>query len=416
VYYAHEARAYALWVLCLAVAIVLLLEAVSRRTWRWWTAFAAAVWFSMHVHYFTAFWAAASIGAVFLADQRRSAVRKWAASVATAVLAFLPYFFLAVLPAARGGGSAWIAPSFDPATSIPNTLWAFLPAGAYPAHLRGLSLASADTLVHQPAVLVFASQALPAAILAGCLLMLARRRARQPKPPPLAGQTRVHAALAILTLGPLLLALFYSLAVRPIYLVGRYDLVAWPGAIVWLSCLLVDSSRGNDGRIRRALLAGICVLLLMCSLVPLHRLFAFEPSKGFHRLRAERLAQLAGPADLVIAFSYDRDYLAYYLHRSGFRGTIRSFPTWLEQQVGWIDTPADLGRLDEAAADARRLGEDMDRRLAAGEQVYLLGDSIDPESRRPIQQAILSVFELLGLSVRLMDPDLLIYKITRAAG
>lgn len=417
IYYAHEARAYAVWVLLLALLLWLLIEAARSNLWRWWAAFGTALLAALLTHYFTAYFAAGSVAAVALSRDRHATLRRWSATMAVAAIAFAPYFCFAVLPAAKGGGSVWIDPTFRPLTAIPHTLWAFMPAGSYPSHLRGLSLASPDTVIRQPTSLVVASQVVPAVLIAAVGFVVLRRRFQSPSRHAATGVGRSHLFLGALTLGPLLLAVAYSIFIRPVYLAGRYDMVAWPASIVWLSVTLADFAADQEGSPRWRRLAAVMAPLLALSLVPIHRIVSFAPPASFHRVRAERLAELAAPGDFVIALAYDRDYLGYYLNRAKFQGEIRSFPSWLEQQVGWVDTAADLRRLPEAQGDARKIASEAQRRLLAGNRVLLLADSTDPKgegARQPIHAQVLESFLERGLSVRSADASMLIYDIASA--
>ena len=74
----------------------------------------------------------------------------------------------------------------------------------------------------------------------------------------------------------------------------------------------------------------------------------------------------------MIAFSYDRAGLLYYLHRAGFTGQIVSFPSWLDTQVGWVDTEADLAR--ELTPEVERLLAKCRTQHARSRQVFLLID------------------------------------------
>ncbi|UCC32207.1 MAG: glycosyltransferase family 39 protein, partial [Phycisphaerales bacterium] len=140
IHYAHEARAYALWMLALSITLWLLYEATRRARGRWWVAYGLMLLGCLHLHYFTLYWVAATVVCIWVADDRRRVLRQWFVTTVAVGVGFLPYFLAGVWPAARGGGSAWIAPTFEPIGAIPRTLWAFMPAGGYPAHLRGLSL------------------------------------------------------------------------------------------------------------------------------------------------------------------------------------------------------------------------------------------------------------------------------------
>jgi len=132
------------------------------------------------------------------------------------------YFLLAVIPAARSGGNLWIEPHFDAVSAIPRSLWAMLPAGDYPAHLRGLSLQSPDTTTHLPESVIKLTPIVSVAIVISLILLLMLRRVAQVK------THSIHVFVAGITIGPLIFALACSLSIRPNYLVGRYDMVAWP--------------------------------------------------------------------------------------------------------------------------------------------------------------------------------------------
>ena len=69
--------------------------------------------------------------------------------------------------------------------------------------------------------------ALPSAVVVA-LAVLVMRKHRDRKPGGDSATMRLHLFACGLTLIPLLMAWTYSVLIRPTYLVGRYDLVAWP--------------------------------------------------------------------------------------------------------------------------------------------------------------------------------------------
>ena len=108
IYYAHEARAYALWVLLLSVTLYFLLQACSCNRWKWWAAFGVLLLACLHLHYFTLFWVPAIVVCVFLMHDSRKLFRRCVVTFVVVGVCFIPYFIAAVLPAARAGGGAWI--------------------------------------------------------------------------------------------------------------------------------------------------------------------------------------------------------------------------------------------------------------------------------------------------------------------
>ncbi len=457
VYYAHEARAYALWMLLLSATLLALLQAVHHGTPRTWGLYGALLLVTLPTHYFTVFWIPASASVVLLAADRRRVLRAWSHANVMVVLLFVPYVVMAVLPAGAGGGNRWIGASFHPATAVLDSLWAMLPAGRYPPHLTGLSASGAVT------PLVIGSQvaavALTFAAIIRCLLTLRARRhaprdvaATEPRasaranatsgkrsqsavrasPDPAAAPDATDGAhrpihhpllvAAALTLGPLLLAWIYSIVVRPIYFAGRYDLVAWPGFIMLLALVLDAPLAVRDSRARLSASRGrqraqwlIVAGLLSVAAVPLSRFTtsASPPELTEHRMRAERLAELASVGDCAMTFSYDREFLSYHLDRAGFRGLVWTFPSWLDDQLGWLDTAADL-------ADPARLEEDAERVASwlytfiegKGGTVWWLKDSQPPESARMHVNAYLERrLRDAGFTLTPASPEYRIYRL-----
>lgn len=412
IYYAREARAYALWMLFLSVAMYALVVAAKTGRRRWWVAFGAAMLLSLHTHYFSVYFLAGSVACVFLSTNRRRTAVQWAITAGMVAIAFLPWLFLAVLPAASLGGAKWVAPGFDAIAAIPQSLWAMLPCGAYPGHLRGLSVESTET-VSQTALLVVCARVLPAVLLALIAVVVVRRQAKEASN----SLPRACFFLVGVSVAPLVLAWLYAVAVSPNYLVGRYDMVGWPAFVVLFSIVVSELA----GVIRKGLMLSLiaCAVLVTCSAVPLMRMSAIAPMKSLHRQRAEAIATLAGSDDLVITFSYDRDAMFYYLHRAGCDVTVRSFPGWLDDQIGWVDSEADLAekRRAIAIADAQLLASDALRRLAGGHRVFLMADSTDPKGtgmRTSLHAKLWLSLRDAGLATVTVDPEMLIYEVRLA--
>lgn len=447
IYYASEARAYALWVMFLTLALLLLVEAVRRASWRWWVAYSAVALVATFTHYFTLFWFPASVFIVLLSEDRRRALIQWACATTAVLLLFLPYLVLAVLPAA-GGGQAWVADHFASIGALLQTVWAFMPAGHYPAHLRGLSLDAPDTTqaTHGPAALFVAL--VPVLMIAAIGLLQWRQSRsgskvdqqgirsnptrRQSVPEGGTCSTQLWAGafrfrsvlfvLAGLTFVPLLIAMTYSLIVRPIYLPGRYDLVAWPSFVLLISLMVaaIPEMEGLQrlGRAGRKMVGSDAVgLLLLCSLFVIARYARFRPPETVHHRRADVLAKQAGADDLVVAFNYDRAGMLYYLDRAQFRGSIISFPSWLDDQVGWVDSQSDLSPERRVAAmqDAKEIAGRMNKVVEANHRAFMLVDTVDPQRlsvRVLLDDLLLESALAQGLTPKLLDEELLIFEWT----
>ncbi len=422
VYYAQEARAYAMWVFVLTGCFCLLLKAIERGQRRYWIAYGLAVWFCLHLHYYTLFWVPTTMFAILIAQDRRCAWRQWFVTTCLACLAFLPYFVVAVLPASQGGGSAWINRSFHAGTALVETVWSFLPAGSYPGHLRGLSLQSPDSLSPTSDIaglITTASKLVPAIVwLVLFVICVSQRFARTSRAESSHKNRNIHIMLAGMTFGPLLLAWVYSVAIRPIYLPGRYDLVAWPTFTLWSAFLIATVSKRLSSQRSGLIALCICLILVSCSAVPLTRFLSLSPPPSLAHLRANRIAKLTKPNDLMITFSYDNDYLKYYLYREDCLATLISFPSWLDKQVGWIDTNRDLSpdRATKLTQDATLQVKRVTRSIDDGQRVWLIGDSMDRSesySRRPINNILISQLLENDFALRTESETLGIYEIQR---
>ncbi|MHC5108450.1 MAG: glycosyltransferase family 39 protein [Planctomycetota bacterium] len=377
VYYAHEARAYALWTLVLAITLALLVRAVQQGTRSAWIAFGCLLFVALHVHYFTLFLLPALAASALLAADRAAAWRMWLRTTIVVGVAFVPYFLLAVLPAGRGGGSLWIGSSFEAFSAIPETLWAFLPAGGYPEHLRGLNITHQNSVPDQAPWLVAASSALPGLVMVGVVAVVLRF-SRRLDADQLAEYRSLHGFLAATTLVPLGLALGYSVLVRPTYLIGRYDLVAWPAFVLWLAVAVDHAGAALTSRRGSGLAWGLCGLMVLCGLVPLMRMSAENPPDTMHKKRGQRVAELTDDGAIVVTFSHDWEYTAYYAERAGFAGSMIAFPSWLNDQVGWLDSKSDFEKLESGLVqqDAQSFAEFLAAEVVAGKKVMLMMDSL----------------------------------------
>lgn len=464
VYYSREARAYGCWMLVLSLALWLLIRALEQPTWKRWMAWSACVSLGLFTHYFTILWAPAT--ALAVTGRRAAAIARWRwlVAIVAAFTSFAPYALVAVLPFARGGGTTWIAREFDPTWVMPWTLWVFLPSAIYPSNLWGLSLRHADTFTRQPTWFVAMTGMIPLVLLLTLAVIAVSRRRRAPgadvapgdltnadvhqvrrhvvggqvettrtlarAEPRGSGRLMVggstltpvmgHAALAGLTILPLIMAWLYSMMVRPIYLVGRYDVVAWPSATTWLVLLLIDlsSSLGRRGWWKAKVTTAI---MLACSVASFLRLWEIPHQPAFPQARAAKLAALSGPRDLTISFSYDRGELIYYLERNSFQGRIVSFPTFLDHQIGWIDTVAELepARRGAMESDADGVVAMVRDNLNAGGAVWLLVDRVDAYNtgaRGPINRVLLGALARAGIVAEPVDERTMILRLRGPGG
>lgn len=431
IYYAHEARAYAMWTMVIVLCLNLVVRAVRLGTRRGWAAYALTLYVCLHLHYFTVFLVPSLACAALFGNNRRQSLLQWCAATGLTCVAFIPYILVAVLPAGRGGGSAWIADNFDPVTAIPRTIWAFMPSGGYPVHLKGLSVASYDTLVRQSPVLVALCAALPSllavALLVRVVMRHRKRMARAGQSPDNTEQPNRYASdstlfLLATTVIPLLLPLLYSIVIRPVYLPARYDLVAWPSFIVLLAALL-DAAfpirSTNTGFVDRYGTAVATCMMLACSLLPIARMRGAVPESSFHQARAKALARQAEDGSLAITFSYDWEFLAFYLQRAGYSGELLAFPTWLNHQIGWLDHEDDFRKLQRGEVDenAHAVSTFLGEQLSKGTTVFVLGDSLTLKGgpgRTAVNHPLIDRLSAAPFNATIIDRQFLIWRLTRA--
>jgi hypothetical protein len=163
-------------------------------------------------------------------------------------------------------------------------------------------------------------------------------------------------------------------------------------------------------------LTAVCVTLGLAASLPITRFLAYENLGGWDSRRAARLAAVSGPGDLTIAFSHDADQLAYDLHRAGFEATVASFPSWLDRQLGFIDSRSDLApeRRADVERDAAALIERMRAALERGGRVFLLDDSLHrerPDPRVGLNRVLVSATREAGWRVAAIDRGLGIHEL-----
>jgi hypothetical protein len=368
IHYSREARAYALWTLLVLAATAALWRAAVRGDRTSW-ALAAGGWLAAFgAHVFTLFALPATAAAVLWAPHRRTAAIRWLGFAAGLTSAAAVYVLLLLRPSLAAGAGAWLETwGWHPLAALAESLWALLPAGRYPGFLDGLSLASSRTTPWLPAPVSLFSAAAP---LVAVPLALAALRGT-PRGPH---DWRPIAALAA---GPIALQWGISF-LRPAFLAGRYDLVAWPAFTL---CIALGLAALLRDRRRTGLLA--VVLLAACTVDPIGRVLRYDGGSRFDDRRAARLAELVSEQDLVIAFSNDDDALAHALHRAGFRGRMRPFPAWLGRQIAFLDSRRDLSRAraPALARDAAALQQEIAGVLERGGTVYWLGDALRLDGR-----------------------------------
>lgn len=366
VHYSREARMYALLLLFLSGAIGFLLRALElegRARLKSWVGYVLCGALAIWTHYFAVFALAAAPFAA-IGRGRRAFASAWAATMAVGILA-LPLVPWALaqsrLPATEWIGEAYRA--IPPPRAILRSLEIFVPGALYPLYAQFHFRAP---LWSPLPFLLLAIVLLPGAEVA------IRGRGTE--------RTLARAGLAFL-LVPLGLMQLVSLF-RPVYLLGRYDLVAFPGFAVLAGI--------GIGRLPRplAVLAGIgAVTLAAVSLAPE---YAAPPGQtSLPRTVAERLVPALGPRDSLLFTGFSHTEVRYALRLAGVDPPFRTVPRSSADHAGWVDLRL-LGDPKAVRSEAASAARDA-AGAARGGRVWLF---VDP--RAPGAQACVNALEAMG--------------------
>ena len=366
VQYSRQARMYAMLLLLISGAIACLLRALGHgraARLRWWAAYAlcsaAAIW----THYFAVF--ALSAGLFVVLGRGRPAQREFGLATAVTVLLSLPLVPW-VLVQAHLPATDWIEALYraiPPPLAIPRTLELFTPGALYPSYPQ---FRFGPPLCRPMTFLLLSAALIPGVLCAIRGVPEEHRIAR--------------AGLAFLIL-PLVLMSAASI-LRPIYLPGRYDLVALPGFAILGGVGIARLPRAG-----RALVALVAVVLAAGSLAP-----HFRPAMyaSVSRAVARNLAPALQPGDVLLFTGYSMPEVRYALLRAGRDPMFRTMPLSSAQHPGWLD----LGLLNDPSR--RRLESNRAAReaaaMAGGRSVWLLVDKGQPGGR-----AMIDALESLGL-------------------
>jgi 4-amino-4-deoxy-L-arabinose transferase-like glycosyltransferase len=364
VYYSQEARMYTLTPLLGVLALKTLHDALETGRARHFAAHAALLTAGLYTHNYFLFVAPVLPLAALVAPgrlgRRRAFFAAAAASLAAALL-YTPWVPVLLRQSASGVG-AWI-PAFwhetPPAAALLRSFEVMGVGGAYPGYL--LEIGTLGNVVRAPFLWLAARVA--GAILAVLLLFLgvaASLRTRGERPALL--------RLAAFALLPLAIPYAASFVITPIYLVGRYEMVAFMGFVL----LAARGLRALFERTRAGAAAAAAAWLSLSGL-SLGAMFAHEPP-AYERGIAQWIRDVAKSEDAIVFPGYTRTVPEYYLERWGVPGERLSFPGEIASHLGWFDFAAAVRDEDATRGEAHTLARSLAPVLARGGRVILVGD------------------------------------------
>ena len=363
--YAFVARSYGLFLLVLTATVgtVLRVAAPGAGRWTWGVMIALSV-LLLQTDNLAVFVLPPLVlmGARLAGEHGRPVGLRLLGVMAIAFAAYLPWFVTAVR---AEGGVAWIADFWVGSVKWMGpilSLRGFGVAAEYPQYLGPLA----------------AVKSLPVAgaVLTGILLVasLAQPRGRRTGESALGPQPRVAPALW-LGVGSLVLLWAYSWIRQPIYLVGRYDLVAFPFAAL-LFCL---GARSVGERLRRPAVGG--ALLALCAAINVSGTTQLWTNLEANAPPHEEIvikhlaARGHGRSDLVITRGHIAFLILHYaFDRAGLNREFLPYPAAVGIHPGWYDAEIFLRDPARLEADAGQIAHRVAEALAEGRRVWLLDD------------------------------------------
>ena len=363
--YGFVARSYGLFLLLLMATLGTVFRAAASGSGRWtWFALAALSVLLLQTDNLAVFVFPPLVvtGALLAGERWRPVGLRLVGVLAIAFAAYLPWFVTAVH---AEGGIAWIAGFW--AGSIKwlgpiRSLLGFGVGAEYPPYLGPLGAVK--------------SLPIAGAVLTGILLLasLDWPRARPAGGPALGPRPRVAPALWA-GMGSLVLLWAYSWIRHPIYLLGRYDLVAFPFAALLL-CLGV---RSIGERLRRpaagAALLALCVAINVSGTRQMWTSIDADAPPHEEIVVKFLSARGRGRGDLVITRGHIAFLiLRYAFDRAGLNLEFMPYPAAVGVHPGWYDPEIFLRDPARLEADAGRIAQRVAEALADGRRVWLIDD------------------------------------------
>ena len=409
VHYSQEARGYTIWLLAVTLCIYSLCKAAHALNKRWWLVYVVVAWLTVLVHYFTLAWFLGTIGGVLIACDHKRFLRQWLVSHAVLAVALLPVIWFLVLPLSEGGSKPWFREmwaAYPPSLAVLKSIWAMLPAGGYPAYLGSLGVAADAASLEWGAWMSLIARWVPMVVVACAVLLPAVRRGSTERSDP-PGLVRTIGFLAILSLAYLLAAFMHSWLWEPTYIVGRYDLAAWPSLVLAVAFVIERAAVSLSPKCGRQTAAGwgLTVVLLLCSGIVLAGMhLAVVPNDS--KQRARKIADTVGPDDLVISLGKYKLFVLHEWHQLDFHAEVISFPPQHDRQLCWYDADAELADPAGIENGVSDVTDRIEEALAQGRPVWLLVAGEPTGARWEVDRNLFRRLDEMGVEVQPVDEAL----------
>ena len=330
IYYSQEARGYTLVFLLVSLTGMALARAVASERSGWWVVHGVTMLLALLAHDLClAFLPAAWLAAWALAADRRGWKRLFVCHAAVMTI-YAPYLAY-VLAQPKGPALAWIEPlwhALPPVLAIPRSVEVLGLAGHTPAYIRSVPPETAVRVLSGVLTLV---------CLGGGVSWWMRRSPGGSSAEPRAVR-RGLLALSAFAFVPLLSQFGYSVAVKPIYVVARYDMLAQPAFLGLLAAGAVAVQRALSrmsppaGILPAVAAAALSVHPLMQRAVPLDNDLLYRPQQ----VRGEILSAEAQPDDLIVCMGLEATKVAYQMLLREIPADLVTFPLSTRRHMGWF--------------------------------------------------------------------------------
>ncbi len=355
VYYSQEGRSYALLTLILLLTHVLLWRALKTNTWQGWALVSAATLLALYTHYFAILGLLPGAFLVLIWPEPSRWPRYATANLLSGLL-FLPWVVWSLLFTPHLLSPDWMQIAWartPPLLAIPRSLEVFG---------LGSQAGLITTILKQFWNMQFPSvlRLLGVVILSLLGIWIAVPWGDQNVGLPWLGKRKAWLGLLLgFPLGALWLVSYFH---TPVYVVGRYDLVAFPAFPLLLGLALRKTERVRGAG--RAL-APLAALVLLVPIAAKLFLYYQAPSSGEARTRgdaratAQLLHQSVEEGDVVVFTGLRGLPVLYYLSRLGYRWEERECRrTSTERRFTCRMYPREM-ELNPGAYDLRRVAHSV---------------------------------------------------------
>ena len=381
IYYSRECRMYSLTPLVGVLLLVALHRALDTGRPRYWVLHSILLAAGLYTHNYFLFLVPLGPLAALLSSGQRAAFPRALASAAAAAAVYAPWVPM-LLWQTGSGVSTWIPRLWEatpPAAALLRSLEVMGVGDTFPFYLGALGLLRETLQV--PAV--WASLRVFGLVLGVGLLgagVVAAFRCAAER----AAATRI----ALLLVLPLVVPFAASFLVTPIYVVGRYEMIAFP-AYALLAARGVAALLDARGRLPAV---GLVLLWLggatLCD-VTYFRALA-RPELGDEKLVAEWLRDHGRAGDAVILPGYARGVPEYYFTRWGTVLERLSFPPEVAEHPGWFDYERAVREARTTRHEAALLAAEWRRVPAGGHVLFLI---VTRDTPPPVVDALKDALE-----------------------